>query len=213
MDGRGRPREGDPRGADAAVLANLRAQQRFAPPPPAADAPLLARRRATLSVIINVDAILSLLIPLFLLSLKLAFLLFIFGRHASPSKRIALACIAVLWIFYEGWSIHRRRVQAMRERERAERERRRANRAQAAVQLGSRRRRGRPRRRFWVREETSCSRRRFRMGGRGSGRRRGILLLHPLLRLYLPLAGGLEQERRTDTTVERRLRACRPSIG
>lgn len=93
-----------------------------------------ARRRATLSVIINLDAVLSLFVPLFLLSLKLAFLLWIFGRRASSSKRIALAIVAAIWVAYEGWAIQRRRAQATRERERAERERRRAARAATQAQ-------------------------------------------------------------------------------
>lgn len=134
----GRPRYAPPEGGDA-LLANLLAQRGLAPPlagggPP--PVPAGARRRATLSVVINVDAILSLFVPLFLLSLKLAFLLWIFGRNASPSKRIALGCVAALWVVYEGWAIQRRRAQATRERERAERDRRRAARAAAAAEGG-----------------------------------------------------------------------------
>lgn len=89
------------------------------------------RRRATLSVIINLDVILSFLIPLFLLSLKLAFLLWIFGRHASPTKRVILGAMAALWVIWEGVGIRRRRLQRERDRERLERERRRAARAAA----------------------------------------------------------------------------------
>ncbi|GAA5900583.1 hypothetical protein JCM5296_005288 [Sporobolomyces johnsonii] len=89
------------------------------------------RRRATLSVVINLDAIISLLVPLFFLSLKLAFLLWIFSRHASPTKRAVLVGMAVAWVIWEGWVIQRRRAQAGRERERSDRERRRVARAQA----------------------------------------------------------------------------------
>ncbi|GAA5921174.1 hypothetical protein JCM1841_001185 [Sporobolomyces salmonicolor] len=103
-------------------------------PGPGADAvpgqPQL-RRRATLSVVINLDAIISLLVPLFFLSLKLAFLLWIFGRHASPTKRAVLVGMAAAWVVWEGWVIQRRRAQAGRERERGDRERRRVARAQA----------------------------------------------------------------------------------
>lgn len=81
-------------------------------------------RRATLSIVINVEAIVSLIIPLFLLSLKLGFLLWIFGRHASSTKRAILVTMAVAWVAWEGYTMHRRRYTIPRER--AERERRRA---------------------------------------------------------------------------------------
>lgn len=100
---------------------------------PGADLPA-PRRRATLSVIINLEAVFSLLVPLLLLSVKLAFLLWLFGRNASPSKRFALGVMAVLWVLFEGWGILRRRQAQGRERERAERERRRAVRAQVRAQ-------------------------------------------------------------------------------
>ncbi|GAA5863271.1 hypothetical protein JCM8547_002884 [Rhodosporidiobolus lusitaniae] len=89
------------------------------------------RRRGTISIMINLEVLVSLLVPLLFLSLKLGFLFWIFGRHASTSKRIILGVMAVLWVGWEGWGIQRRRVQAVRERERLERERRRAARAAA----------------------------------------------------------------------------------
>ncbi|GAA5839408.1 hypothetical protein JCM11251_003970 [Rhodosporidiobolus azoricus] len=119
------------------------------PVPGPAGAPRV-RRAATLSITLNVDTLLSLLVPLFLLSLKLAFLLWIFGRHASTTKRIALGVMAALWVGWEGWRLlqnagaagRRRRAagqavgeqNARGERERqAERERRRAARAAGAA--------------------------------------------------------------------------------
>ncbi|GAA5892659.1 hypothetical protein JCM8208_005879 [Rhodotorula glutinis] len=95
------------------------------------------RRRATLSVIINLEAVFSILVPLVLLSVKLGFLLWLFGRNATPRKRLALGAIAVLWIAFEGWGILRRRQAQGRERDRAERERRRAARAQGRAQQGA----------------------------------------------------------------------------
>ncbi|BGP02499.1 hypothetical protein JCM10021v2_006214 [Rhodotorula toruloides] len=128
----------NPNAPDALAAARL-AQLGFLNAPPGAIGrpmhPLAQgaqiRRRATLSVIINLDVILSFLIPLFLLSLKLGFLLWIFGRHASPTKRMILGAMAALWVVWEGIGIRRRRVQRERERERLERERRRALRAAA----------------------------------------------------------------------------------
>ncbi|GAA5836295.1 hypothetical protein JCM9279_000346, partial [Rhodotorula babjevae] len=84
------------------------------------------RRRATLSVIINLEAVFALFVPLVLLSAKLGFLLWLFGRSASPSKRLVLGAIAVLWVVFEGWGILRRRQAQGRDRDRVERERRRA---------------------------------------------------------------------------------------
>ncbi|GAA5910849.1 hypothetical protein JCM6882_003443 [Rhodosporidiobolus microsporus] len=131
----------------AAAAAALAAAAGLPIPAPAAGAPAGARvrRAATLSITLNIDTLLSLLIPLFLLSLKLAFLLWIFGRHASTTKRIILGVMAVLWVGWEGWRLvgaagRRRRGAAAQgadaargERERqAERDRRRAARAAAA---------------------------------------------------------------------------------
>ncbi|BGO94169.1 hypothetical protein NBRC10512_001321 [Rhodotorula toruloides] len=128
----------NPNAPDALAAARLAQLGFLNAPPGAAGRPMhpLAqgaqiRRRATLSVIINLDVILSFLIPLFLLSLKLAFLLWIFGRHASPTKRMILGAMAALWVVWEGIGIRRRRLQRERERERLERERRRALRAAA----------------------------------------------------------------------------------
>lgn len=81
-------------------------------------------RRATLSIVINVEAVLSILLPLVLFSVKLGFLLWIFGRHASPKKKVILVAMAFGWVLWEGWTIHRRRAGVGRER--VERERRRA---------------------------------------------------------------------------------------
>ncbi|GAA5945266.1 hypothetical protein JCM3775_007414, partial [Rhodotorula graminis] len=92
------------------------------------------RRRATLSVIINLEAVFSLLVPLVLLSAKLGFFLWLFGRNASPGKRLALAVMAALWVAFEGWGVLRRRRAQGRDRDRAERERRRAARAQGRAQ-------------------------------------------------------------------------------
>ena len=67
------------------------------------------RRRATISITLHLDSLLQLMLPLFFLSLKLAFLLFIFARHASPTKRTALIVMAVGWVLWEGVAINRRR--------------------------------------------------------------------------------------------------------
>jgi len=95
------------------------------------------RRRATLSVIINLEAVFALFVPLVLLSVKLGFLLWLFGRNASPGKRLALGVMAVLWVALEGWGILRRRQAQGRDRDRLERERRRAVRAQGRAQQGA----------------------------------------------------------------------------
>lgn len=67
------------------------------------------RRRATISITLHLDSLLQLMLPLFFLTLKLAFLLFIFARHASPTKRTALIAMAVGWVLWEGVAINRRR--------------------------------------------------------------------------------------------------------
>ncbi|KAL8277183.1 hypothetical protein RQP46_010431 [Phenoliferia psychrophenolica] len=106
-----------------------------APHAPRAVAPA-ARRRATLSIVINLEAMISILVPLFLLSLKLAFLLWIFGRHASASKRIVLFVMAVGWVAWEGWVMQRRRAALGAGRDRLERANRRAAAAAAAAAPG-----------------------------------------------------------------------------
>ncbi|KAK4706022.1 hypothetical protein P7C70_g172, partial [Phenoliferia sp. Uapishka_3] len=99
--------------------------------PAVAGAPV-ARRRATLSIVINLEAVLSILVPLVLLSLKLAFLLWIFGRHASATKRLILFVMAVGWVIWEGWVMQRRRAALGAGRDRLERANRRAAAALAA---------------------------------------------------------------------------------
>ncbi|GJN93435.1 hypothetical protein Rhopal_006491-T1 [Rhodotorula paludigena] len=84
------------------------------------------RRRATLSVIINLDAIASILLPLIGIVLKLTFLCWIFARHASPTKRYILTALAVAWALFEAYALTRRRAQVRRDRARVEREGRRA---------------------------------------------------------------------------------------
>lgn len=68
------------------------------------------RRRATLSIVINLEAIVAIIFPMFILALKLGFLLWIFGRHASPTKRLVLGGMAAVWILWEGWGMYRRRA-------------------------------------------------------------------------------------------------------
>jgi hypothetical protein len=65
--------------------------------------------RPGIALVINVEAVIRVVLPLVFLSLKLAFLLYIFGRHASPGKRVVLALMALGWVAWEGWSIRRRR--------------------------------------------------------------------------------------------------------
>lgn len=67
------------------------------------------RRAATISITLHLDSLVQFLLPLFFLSLKLAFLLFVFARHASPTKRYVLIGMAVLWVLWEGVRIARRR--------------------------------------------------------------------------------------------------------
>lgn len=83
--------------------------------------PVVPRRRATLSIVINLEAIISILVPLILLALKLGFLLWIFGRHASKTKRYILFGLAGVWILWEAWTLLRRRSAGTRERERERR--------------------------------------------------------------------------------------------
>lgn len=84
-----------------------------------------AARRNTVSIVINLEAMISILIPLVLLSLKVGFLLWIFGRNASKTKKLILFSLAAVWIIYEGYTMQRRRVAGGRDRL-AERDRRRA---------------------------------------------------------------------------------------
>ncbi|KAK4047333.1 hypothetical protein OIV83_005511 [Microbotryomycetes sp. JL201] len=107
-------------------------------PPHVAAAALAAanRRRATLSIVINLEAILSIVVPMLLLALKVGFLLWIFGRHASYAKRIVMGVMAALWILYETMNMYRRRAHLGRERERLERAQRRGNVAVAAAAGG-----------------------------------------------------------------------------
>lgn len=139
-----RPPGAPPVGGVAAGAA--RAAAAAAAPPPLVGAAAIAaanRRRATVSIVINLEAVLSLIIPLFLLSLKLGFLLWIFGRHASYTKRVVMGSMAAAWILWEGWGMYRRRAVVGALRERADRERERAERqarrvevaAQAGIQL------------------------------------------------------------------------------
>ncbi|GAA5872705.1 hypothetical protein JCM16303_004615 [Sporobolomyces ruberrimus] len=67
------------------------------------------RRAATISITLHIDSLVQFLLPLFFLSLKLGFLLFIFARHASPTKRYVLVGMAVAYVFWEGVRIARRR--------------------------------------------------------------------------------------------------------
>lgn len=66
---------------------------------------------ARMAVVINVDEIVSLLVPLAFLAVKLGFLIYIFGRHATPKKRYIMIAMAVFWVFWEGRAIRRRRRQ------------------------------------------------------------------------------------------------------
>lgn len=62
--------------------------------------------------VIRLDEIYAIVVPLFFLSFKLAFLLYIFGRHASSTKRFMLVSLCVAYVIYEGFAIRRRRVAA-----------------------------------------------------------------------------------------------------
>lgn len=72
-------------------------------------APAVRRRRGTVNIIINLEAILSIFIPLLLLSFKLGFLLWIFGRHASFNKRVILGVMAAAYVAWEGLGLVMRR--------------------------------------------------------------------------------------------------------
>lgn len=64
---------------------------------------------ARLAVVINLDEILALAMPLLFLSIKLGFLIYVFGKHATTRKRIVMCAMAFAWVVWEGMSIHRRR--------------------------------------------------------------------------------------------------------
>lgn len=64
---------------------------------------------ARLAVVINLDEIMALAMPLLFLSVKLAFLIYVFGKHATARKRIVMCIMALAWVIWEGTSIHRRR--------------------------------------------------------------------------------------------------------
>lgn len=64
---------------------------------------------ARLAVVINLDEIMALAMPLLFLSVKLAFLIYVFGKHATMRKRIVMCVMALAWVIWEGTSIHRRR--------------------------------------------------------------------------------------------------------
>ncbi|SGY15387.1 BQ5605_C013g07356 [Microbotryum silenes-dioicae] len=101
----------------------------LAPPPPQAGAraPLLGpqgalnalaprRRGLTISIVLNLEVLVSLFVPLLILSTKLAFLLWIFARRASTTKRWVLVGLAGGWVLWEGWSMYKRRVAVVRAR-------------------------------------------------------------------------------------------------
>ena len=75
---------------------------------------------ARLAVVINVEELLSLLVPLTFLAVKLGFLIYIFARHASPRKRYIMIAMAVVWVFWEGRAIRRRRRQQEARRNQAQ---------------------------------------------------------------------------------------------
>jgi len=76
---------------------------------------------ARLAVVINLDEIMALAMPLLFLSVKLAFLIYVFGKHATTRKRIVMCMMALAWVIWEGTSIHRRRraAEARRQQQRA----------------------------------------------------------------------------------------------
>lgn len=76
---------------------------------------------ARLAVVINLDEIMALAMPLLFLSVKLAFLIYVFGKHATTRKRIVMCVMALAWVIWEGTSIHRRRraAEVRRQQQRA----------------------------------------------------------------------------------------------
>ena len=122
------------------------------------------------ALVINLTEILAIAAPLFFLALKLAFMLYVFGRHASPTKRYLLISLCVLYVIYEGFAIRRRRAALMARQQEAvaQAARREARRAQgngppdgaaaAAPRAGAAdRAAGRPRGRRGVRGSTPAS--------------------------------------------------------
>ncbi|KAK9900253.1 hypothetical protein P389DRAFT_165469 [Cystobasidium minutum MCA 4210] len=76
---------------------------------------------ARLAVVINLDEIMALAMPLLFLSIKLGFLIYVFGKHATYRKRLAMCAMAFAWVVWEGMTIHRRRraAEARRQQQRA----------------------------------------------------------------------------------------------
>ncbi|SCV70195.1 BQ2448_1589 [Microbotryum intermedium] len=74
------------------------------------------RRGLTISIVLNLEVLVSLFLPLLILSTKLAFLLWIFARRASATKRWVLVGLAGGWVLWEGWSMYKRRVAVVRAR-------------------------------------------------------------------------------------------------
>lgn len=77
-----------------------------------------APRMHRLEVVISLDTLLSYAGPLLWLSIKLAFLLYLFARNATSSKRAILVGMAVLWVIWEGWAIRAARRSERRRRQR-----------------------------------------------------------------------------------------------
>lgn len=64
---------------------------------------------ARLAAVINLDEIMALAVPLLFLSVKLGFLIYVFGKQATYRKRLAMCAMAFAWVVWEGMTIHRRR--------------------------------------------------------------------------------------------------------
>lgn len=95
---------------------------------------------ARLAVVINLDEIMALAMPLLFLSVKLGFLIYVFGKHATYRKRLAMCAMAFAWVVWEGMTIHRRRrsAEARRQQQRAiERAQNRAQDAQGLLANGA----------------------------------------------------------------------------
>ncbi|KAI8452541.1 hypothetical protein BY996DRAFT_3201186 [Phakopsora pachyrhizi] len=89
------------------------------PNPPAWAHPIPRVRRYEFTI--NLDSIRRYMAPLFWLSIKLSFLLYIFGRHASFNKRAILVCMAIGWVLWEAFAISQRHEAQNRRRERVQR--------------------------------------------------------------------------------------------
>ena len=105
------PLPGEVRAAAAAAAVG-------AGPGGAAERERRAERGAQLAIVINLEAVGAIIVPLVLLALKLAFLLWIFGRNAGTRKRYILAGMAGVWILWEGWRLLRLRANVRREADR-----------------------------------------------------------------------------------------------